>query len=190
MEYEIEEMAIGNKLKELRKVRNMTLTQLAEATNLSPAYISNIERNQTSPTVNNLFKISTALGVEIIDIMADTTKEKDDLVTTKEQRENLFKGNTGIIYESIIGKKYDLSGVCITINENCYEEVFSTGHSQYGELGIQAEGSLVIKYGNQESILNVGDTIYIPKSMVHGYVKYGEGRCVTYWVHAKDDSEF
>lgn len=181
-----ESSGVGVKLKELRKFRKMTLIDLANRTGLSSAYLSNIERNQTSPTVDNLFKISRALGVEIIDIMTDISEQQENLVLKKEDRENLFGMTSGIVYETITAKNHGLSGVCITIDKECYDEVVSTGHAHYSELGIQVEGELLLKYNKSETVLREGDTIYIPKNTVHGYKKYGEGRCVTYWVHAKE----
>ena len=185
-----ENCTVGPKLKEIRKAKGLTLNELADKTELSTAYLSNIERNQTSPTVNNLFKISKALGVEIVDIMTDTSVLPNRLVTRREERDNLF-GNvhSSILYESITAKEHDLVGVCVTIDSDCYDEVVSTGHVNYSEMGIQVEGSLLIRYNDSEEILNVGDTIYLPQNIPHGYKKYGKGRCVTYWIHAKEEKE-
>ena len=174
---------VGQKLKAFRKQKNMTLQNLADTTGLSSAYLSNIERSATSPTVENLFKISRALGVEIIDIMSDSFEQTDNLIVRQEERKQLFGDRKGILYESIVDGERDLNGVCITIEVKCTESVVSTGHAHYGELGIQVEGELEIDYGKERAVLKAGDTIYIPKGTPHGYRKISSGRCVTYWLH-------
>ena len=56
---------VGNEIRKLRKVRKLTLSGLGERTGLSVGYLSQIERNLSSPTVKALFDISHALGVSI-----------------------------------------------------------------------------------------------------------------------------
>ena len=180
--------SVGVKLRLFRKQKGLTLQNLAEQTGLSSAYLSNIERGATSPTVDNLFKISRALGVEIIDIMTSTAEQPQNLVIRREDRKRLFGDTEGIVYETIIDNDRDLNGVCITIDPQCYESVVSTGHKNYGELGIQIEGTLQITYGDEQAVLKEGDTIYIPQNTPHGYKKSGTGRCVTYWIHHIPDS--
>lgn len=41
---------VGNRIKDIRKKKSLTITELAKYTDLSVGYLSNIERNQTSPT--------------------------------------------------------------------------------------------------------------------------------------------
>jgi transcriptional regulator with XRE-family HTH domain len=56
--------AFGKKLRELRKLRGMTISQLAEACNLSDNFIGSIERGYRSPTLKRLGVIMKALGVK------------------------------------------------------------------------------------------------------------------------------
>ncbi|MEH6944918.1 helix-turn-helix domain-containing protein [Bacillus sp. JJ722] len=57
---------IGKKIMELRKRRGYTLSMLAEKTNISKSYLSNIERNlNKNPSLNILLKIANVLNVEV-----------------------------------------------------------------------------------------------------------------------------
>jgi len=56
---------IGNKIRTLRKAKNLTLKQLANRIGLSVSLISQIELAKTSASVSTLFKISSALGIKI-----------------------------------------------------------------------------------------------------------------------------
>ena len=53
MEFE-EVENIGQRIKEIRKSKSITIQKLSQFTDLSVGYLSNLERNQASPTLNNL----------------------------------------------------------------------------------------------------------------------------------------
>lgn len=58
-------MDIGKALKHYRKTSKMTQTQVAEYADVNEKYYGELERNESSPTLDRLEKISKALGVEL-----------------------------------------------------------------------------------------------------------------------------
>ena len=56
MEFE-EVENIGQRIKEIRKSKSITIQKLSQFTDLSVGYLSNLERNQASPTLSNLQRI-------------------------------------------------------------------------------------------------------------------------------------
>ena len=56
-------LVIGNKLKNIRNSRNLSLDDVAELTGVSKAMLGQIERGKSNPTVSTLWKISTRLMV-------------------------------------------------------------------------------------------------------------------------------
>ena len=63
------------RIKDLRSVRRWTLEQLAQASGVSRSMISQIERQQVSPTFHVAYRLAQALGVslgELIDSSDDT----------------------------------------------------------------------------------------------------------------------
>lgn len=63
-------MNIGIALKYYRKIGKLTQAQVAENADINEKYYGEIERNESSPTVNKLEKISNALGISIQQILA------------------------------------------------------------------------------------------------------------------------
>jgi DNA-binding NtrC family response regulator len=55
---------IGEKIREGRKSRSLTLAQLAERTGLSVGFLSQIELGKNSASVETLYRIARALGTE------------------------------------------------------------------------------------------------------------------------------
>ena len=55
-------MDIGNKLKELRVLKGLTQEELADRSELSKGFISQLERNLTSPSITTLMDILQCIG--------------------------------------------------------------------------------------------------------------------------------
>src|SRR5690606_34624087 len=62
---------IGDKIRELRKAQHLTLAQLAERTGLSVGFLSQIELGKNSASVETLYRLARALGVEPGDFFQD-----------------------------------------------------------------------------------------------------------------------
>jgi len=62
---DFDELEIGGQIRELRKVKGMTLQQLAADSQISIGYLSQIERNQTKLPIGVLKRISSALNVQL-----------------------------------------------------------------------------------------------------------------------------
>lgn len=54
-------LEVGRRLKEIRQNQNLTLDEVAKMTKVSKPMLGQIERGQSSPTVNTLWKIATGL---------------------------------------------------------------------------------------------------------------------------------
>ncbi|HHN8315632.1 XRE family transcriptional regulator [Morganella morganii] len=72
-------MKIGQRIRELRKLRGMTILQLATAIDSDVGNISRLERGIQGYTENTLIKIASALGVTVAELFsADTLPPKND----------------------------------------------------------------------------------------------------------------
>jgi transcriptional regulator with XRE-family HTH domain len=58
-------LKIGERLKEIRNTRQLTLDDVAELTGVSKPMLGQIERGQSLPTINVLWKISTGLKIPL-----------------------------------------------------------------------------------------------------------------------------
>jgi transcriptional regulator with XRE-family HTH domain len=78
--------AIGNRIRDLRGQKALTLQGLSELTGLSPSMLSLVERGQTSPSIGTLVVISSALGVHMSDLLAvDDRAARDPVSRASEQ---------------------------------------------------------------------------------------------------------
>jgi transcriptional regulator with XRE-family HTH domain len=61
---------IGARIKQIRNRKGLTQDQLAEKMEISPKYLSSIERGRENPTLDTLIKLSDSLDVKISDIFS------------------------------------------------------------------------------------------------------------------------
>jgi transcriptional regulator with XRE-family HTH domain len=64
-------MDLGQKLQFYRRIRRMSLRDVAEKADCSPSFLSQIELDRVSPTVKSLRKICRALGVTPADFLRE-----------------------------------------------------------------------------------------------------------------------
>ncbi|GGA46620.1 helix-turn-helix domain-containing protein [Psychrobacillus lasiicapitis] len=76
--------SIGQILKQLRKERKLTLKSLAELTDVSISFLSQVERGKSSVTLESLKKIADALKVNPTVFFSDHS-QTDDLNSIRQQ---------------------------------------------------------------------------------------------------------
>ena len=69
-------MQIGQKIKELRVIKGLTQEELADRAELSKGFISQLERDLTSPSIATLVDILQCLGTNLNDFFNDTPEEQ------------------------------------------------------------------------------------------------------------------
>lgn len=67
---------IGAKIKELRIQKSLTQEELADRAELSKGFISQLERDLTSPSIATLMDILQCLGTNLEEFFSDTTAEQ------------------------------------------------------------------------------------------------------------------
>lgn len=69
-------MEIGAKLKELRIAKGLTQEELADRSELSKGFISQLERDLNSPSIATLVDILQCLGTDLQEFFAESTEEQ------------------------------------------------------------------------------------------------------------------
>ncbi|MCI7263887.1 MAG: XRE family transcriptional regulator [Clostridiaceae bacterium] len=169
---------IGSRIKEIRKKKSMTIQKLAQYTDLSVGYLSNLERNQASPTLANLQKICIALEVSINDVLSEREEDKFiirwdeqtvwDYEEFRQQVRRMDFGNDRGVYEYITVEPGE-------------SELLSTGLHPYPEVCVVLEGQLELTLGEEVYLLNEGDSIYVKAHTSHTMRNPGKTVCRTFW---------
>lgn len=170
---------LGARLKALRKKKLLTITQLALYTGLSVGYLSNVERGQSSPTVENLGKICRELGVSYVDVLTEDSCERDLIhrgearFYTREDSGMAIRiydfGNGLDAFEAIAMEPGDFS-------------VDPEAMHPYPEMVYVNKGKLLLLVEGERIALGPGDAYCIRANHRHTMQNVGRGVCESLWV--------
>ncbi len=93
---------LGKTIQRLRKAYNLSLSELAEQSGVAKSIISQIERNETNPTLATIWRLSQALDVSIERVLASS---EDEPFVEKQPRADtpLLVSDDGKVRLTIIG---------------------------------------------------------------------------------------
>jgi len=153
---------LGQKLRELRHQKGYKLNEVAEGADLSISFISLIERDKASISVENLQKLATFYNVRLFQIFQDI-EEEEAYIVRREQMEGL----------SEFSPPSKPTLYILSPNENLSFKAFlailpAASHFEYTQLQ-KGEAFLLIKEGQLEItllnkrpiILNKGDSAHL-----------------------------
>lgn len=95
---------IGERLRELREARNISMRTLAARSGLSANALSMIERGKASPSVSTLYKLADALGISITTFFASTADRKQVIFLKSDARPRV--AFTRGIFEGLGGEQF------------------------------------------------------------------------------------
>ncbi|BDF69643.1 DNA-binding protein [Oscillospiraceae bacterium] len=169
---------IGKKIKYYRKQVNLTLQEIANRTGLSLGYLSNLERDLTSPTFDNLCNICAAMSISVVDLIMNTVSHQ--VCVRKSERKSIYALDYRTKYEYTTDENLDMQGMCLTLSADYNGTEVSWGHDT-DEYGLVAKGALAFEVNGETYVLEEGDAIYIKAGTPHKWSKIGDGECISYW---------
>ena len=170
---------LGQEIRQLRKVRGITLQQLALATGKSVGFLSQVERNLTRPSLAVLQDISDALGVHIgwfiREEAAGAVDEREHIVRQSNRRRLTYSELSGTEYLGLHDHllSANLDGE-LALGISRYEPGASTGDDDYAHVGEEAglvlSGELELTIDGQCHRLLAGDSFSFKSRLPHRYV--------------------
>lgn len=167
---------IGEKIKNLREMKNLSLDEVAERAGLSVTQVTHIENNEELPSLAPLIKIARVLGVRLGTFL-DDQQELGPVICRKkniEEEEGIsFSNNAKTVHKNMSyhALSHDKSGrhmepFLIDIEPaKDADFVFSTHEGE--EFIYVLEGVIEINYGKDTYILEKGDSIYYDSIIAH-----------------------
>ena len=185
-------MELGEKLKGIRLKKQMTLEELSQRSKVSKSLLSQIERNISVPTVTKLQKISQALDMNMSSFFTEMEgfESSSSIDDKKENSKRVDVVRKGERKKMIMpwGGRYEM--LCPDLQhkmEFIYLRypVGTKTHNQYShegeECGVVLEGKFKGTIGDQEIILEPGDSIYYPSTIPHSWEAVGDTEARAIW---------
>ena len=85
-------MKIGEKIKGLRRQRNMSLRELAQITGLSKTTLGDLEKDVKNPSLETLEKVAKAFGMTPAELLKETDTPNDLMASARDSSSELLAG--------------------------------------------------------------------------------------------------
>lgn len=170
-------LIIGNRLKDIRNKRNLSLDEVAKLTGVSKAMLGQIERGKSNPTVSMLWKIATGLKVPFSTFIDENQEDliivyQNDITPIIEE-DNMMKLYP--IFPFDANKGFEI--FTIELEPGCNH--ISTPHDKgVEEYIIVTEGELEISINDKKFVLQKGNSIRFMANKAHQYKNTSEKKAV------------
>jgi transcriptional regulator with XRE-family HTH domain len=188
---------LGLRVRELRRLQGLTTRELAERANVSASTVSQIETGTTSPSVVSLRRIAAGLGVPLAEFFLDgrvggspSASSRDARLTgatsgsrrgvveivRRDQRKRLqFPGSH--MYELLTPNlRWDIEFLLVEL-EAGHPPVESMAHPGQ-ECALVLAGTMHVIVGNEEYVLEAGDSVALDSSIPHRIENRGAEKVV------------
>ena len=159
-------MDIGSAVRTIRKRKNITIAQMSEGTGLSKGFISNMENNNTSPSINTLQTVAQFLDIPLPYLLLE--KEQRMKVFRKQERQQTIHNKENVKVEQVTSRaglrmqKVELPPGSATGDKP---------HAHEGEeCHLVLQGTILAEQGEDSVILEEGDS-FSWNAIVPHYVK-------------------
>jgi transcriptional regulator with XRE-family HTH domain len=159
--------AIGPKVRQLRRQKNLSLQQLAERSGVSAAAIHKLERNGMVPTITTLMKLATALNRPVAYFVEEDRIDAAVHVRSTERRK-VHTSKRGLSLQSVSGPygRFFMAGALATVEPGADSGPKPMEHSGE-ELVYVLDGSLCFEVDGEEYILKRGDALHFLTDRPH-----------------------
>ena len=173
-------MEIGKKIKELRIARQLTQEELADRCELSKGFISQLERDLTSPSIATLVDILQCLGTNLNEFFSD------------DEEEQVVFGDEDYFEKKDTDLKNTIEWIIPNAQRNMMEPIRLTlkpGGLTYRDLphegeefGYVLKGSIKIHIGHKSYTAKKGESFYFTPHSEHYIEAFGTSGAVILWV--------
>lgn len=173
------EEQIGNKIKNLRNLNGLTQEELADRTELTKGFISQLERGLTAPSVSTLADIVECLGTNLSDFFHEQSEEQ--IVFRKgDYFEKVDEHNNTIEWLVSTAQSRQMEPILVHIQPE--EALFADTPHTGEEFGYILEGSIKLYYGEKVYTLKKGDSFSYPANRQHRIVSASKRVSSLIWV--------
>lgn len=173
-------MNIGDRIKRLRIKNSLTQEELADRSELTKGFISQVERDLTSPSIASLVDILEGLGTNLKDFFNENIDEK--IVFSKEdafvtENEELKYGLKWIIPNA---QKNSMEPILIELEENGRSKEDFPHEGE--EFGYVISGNIYLHIGNEVINVKKEESFYFKANSNHFISNAGKSKAKIIWV--------
>ena len=178
---------ISNRLKDIRKDKNITLQELADVAGISKGMLSQVENNRTIPSLNVFINLMKALQIDFNDFFKDINLQPQDskvIFKKKAQYHSFEKENAlGFQYQRLLSTTFNenhLDFVLLTIQPGATRPLVSTDACEFKLL---LKGKVTYTIGSETFEMEEGDSLYFDATELHHPQNTGDVEAVLFVIY-------
>jgi len=169
---------MGDRLRQARHARGLSLRRLADVLGMSPSLISQVETGRAKPSVNTLYALANELGISLDVLLFMDTAPPTQEVTDGGDGDGLPDAPPPALPHDPVQpassrSTYEVGG------ESSPEDAFQRHTGQ--EWGYILSGSLMVRIGFEEYLLGPGDAISFDSATPHRLFNAGDIPAKAVW---------
>ena len=168
----------GALMRARRRQMHMTLAELGEIAGLSVGFISQVERDQATPSLGALAGIARGLGVEIDYFIA--TPSHSSGITREGERPRFSLTGSTVAYERL-HQEFQGRGLSAFILNIPVGHMSETVSHDGDELVFVLEGALTQTVDQETVVLEAGDCMHFRGSRAHSFANRGDKPARVLW---------
>lgn len=154
-------MQLGQRIKQRRQELNLSQRQMAEQVGLTPGFMSQIEHDLITPSIETLRKISEVLDVPLSDSNFLVELESKNPVVPADKRLKLTLPGSHVTFELLtVDMKQPMDVFMVELKPEDGNIATLLPRRLTEECIYVVQGQLEIKLGEKVYLLNCGDSIY------------------------------
>ena len=170
---------IGQKIKDLRNRNGLTQQELADRTELTKGYISQLERGQVAPSVATLLDLIECLGTNASDFFKETEPERC-VFQAQDYFEKIDEAGNSIQWTVPTAQKNQMEPLLVEIQP--YQALTEDKPHDGEELGYVMSGRLNVILGDQVYHVKAGESFYYPAKKIHRIENPGQRPAKFIWI--------
>lgn len=171
-------MDIGAKIKRIRLSNQLTLEELANRSELTKGFLSQLERDLTSPSVATLENILEALGTNLKDFFSED--EDEQIVFSKDDFFENIQDDYKISYIIPNAQKNEMEPILIELKKGKNSMEIDPHDGE--EIGYVIHGKITLMNGDDEYEVKKGETFYLKGNLPHYIVNKHDTLAKVIWV--------
>ncbi|WP_246748759.1 helix-turn-helix domain-containing protein [Rhizobium setariae] len=169
---------VGALIRARRQQLKMTLSDLGAASSVSVGYLSQVERDQATPSLGTLTQVSRALDVGVEYFIAAPSAQ--EALSRAEQRPKFSINGSSIVYERL-GAEFPgstLSSYILTVPPGYRSEMVS---HEGEEILYILEGEISQRVDDAEFVMRAGDSLHFRGNRPHAWKNNSEKPAKLFW---------
>jgi len=171
---------IGEKIKRLRIKNSLTQEELADRCELTKGFISQVERDLTSPSIATLVDILECLGTNLQEFFNESLDEK--VVFTKDDIFESENEELNYIIKWVVPNAQKNSMEPILVELEAEGRTKEDSPHEGEEFGYVISGSIFLHIGNERYRVKKGESFYFKANSNHYIENAGKSKAKIIWV--------